>query len=66
LDNLQFFFTFSDDIVLTSDVDAFVMSSELTEPLELIQTQAWIFQYSHSVESANDEATFPMCFIALK
>ena len=56
----------SGDIVLTSDVDAFVMSSDLVRPLHKPGYKAWVFQYFHSVSSSGDESTFPMCFIALR
>jgi hypothetical protein len=51
---------------MTSDVDAFVMSPGLLSPLRLTGMKAWIFQYSHSADRSGDEASFPMCFIAMR
>lgn len=49
---------------MTSDIDAFVMDSDLILPLRKSGYKAWIFRYS--VTESEEEANFPMCFIALR
>ena len=55
---------FLDDIVMTSDADAFVASSDLMDPLSLRQTKVWIYRYGHGL--AYEIPNFPMCFIAMR
>ncbi|KAK6192287.1 hypothetical protein SNE40_003781 [Patella caerulea] len=51
----------STDLVVTSDVDAFVMDFNIFKPLEE-NYRVWIFQYKRFVQSGG---TMPMTFIAM-
>ena len=50
--------------MVTADVDAFPMSSQIIEPIfSPIHMSIWLYQYSHTAKTAE---TFAMSFIAAK
>ena len=51
----------ADDLVMTSDVDAFVMTSDIMRPILLLDKKIWIYRYQLSRDT---QSTFMMCFIA--
>ncbi len=55
-------FVGNDDVIVTSDVDAFVMTSDLYKPLQRHwhDKKVWLFRYANSLDSG---LTFPMSFI---
>ena len=52
-----------DDIIVTADVDAFVMTNETYKPLLLPGRQIWLYRYDFTVKTG---ATFMMPFIGIK
>jgi len=48
---------------MTSDVDAFIMTNDILDPLEMSSKQIWLYQYIHTL---NTGSTLPMSFIAMK
>jgi len=51
------------DIIVTADVDAFVMTSDIYKPLKLLDRQIWIYRYANTLVT---NATFQMPFIAIR
>ena len=51
------------DIIVTADVDAFVMSKDLYKPLTLPNRQIWIFRYDNTLMTGS---TFNMPFIGIR
>ena len=52
-----------DDIIVTADVDAFVMTKDIYKPLLLPGRQIWIYRYAFTMGTG---ATFMMPFIGIK
>ena len=52
-----------DDIIVTADVDAFVMTSDIYKPLLLPGRQIWLYRYAFTLGTG---ATFMMPFIGIK
>lgn len=51
------------DVIVTADVDAFIMNTDIYKPLQLPQRKIWIFQYTNALYS---HWTFAMSFIGIK
>ena len=63
---LAYLFPFvkSNDIIVTADVDAFVMTPEIYQPLiKMPKKKIWLYRYSNTVSSGS---TFMMPFIGAK
>ena len=52
-----------DDIIVTADVDAFVMTSDIYKPLMLPDPKIWLFRYGHTLVRGS---TFNIPFIGIK
>ena len=52
-----------EDIIVTADVDAFVMTSDIYKPLLLPGRKIWLYRYGFTLGSG---ATFMMPFIGIK
>lgn len=52
-----------DDIIVTADVDAFVMTPDIYKPLQLLKRQVWLYRYAFTLGSGS---TFMMPFIGAK
>merc|ERR1712223_276933 len=59
----SFPFIRDDDIIVTADVDAFVMTSDIYKPLLLPGRQIWLYRYAFTLGTG---ATFMMPFIGIK
>ena len=53
----------NEDIIVTADVDAFVMTSDIYKPLLLPDKKIWIYRYSNTLMK---NSTFQMPFIGMK
>ena len=51
-----------DDIIITADVDAFIMTPDILLPLIQHQVEVWVWQYDLSQA---EEWTFAMSFIGI-
>jgi len=62
---LAYLFPFvkSNDIIVTADVDAFIMTPEIYKPLMLINRKIWLYRYAFTLGSGS---TFMMPFIGAK
>ena len=62
---LAYLFPFvkSNDIIVTADVDAFVMTPQIYQPLKMPKKKIWLYRYSNTVSSGS---TFMMPFIGAK
>lgn len=56
-------FVREDDIIVTADVDAFIMTKEIYHPLLLPGRQIWLYRYGFTLASGS---TFMMPFIGIK
>jgi len=57
-----------DDVMVTSDVDAFVVRGDILQPLENVTSlsspdKVWLFQYEDATKTGS---TFGMCFVATR
>jgi hypothetical protein len=39
-----------EDVIMTSDVDAFIMTKDILDPLEMYPVQIWLYQYIHTLK----------------
>ena len=56
-------FVRDNDIIVTADVDAFVMTPDIYKPLLLSGRQIWLYRYAFTIGSG---ATFMMPFIGIR
>ena len=49
---LAFNFPFirDEDVIVTSDVDAFIMTKDILDPLEMYFMQIWLYQYIYTLK----------------
>ena len=52
-----------DDIIVTADVDAFIMTADTYKPLQLLDRKIWLYRYAFTYGTG---ATFMMPFIGIK
>ena len=58
---LAFNFPFirDEDVIVTSDVDAFIMTKDILDPLEMYFMQIWLYQYIYTLKLVPTYITQP-------